>query len=61
MLVKNLTNINENITDSNSQIKDTDFAKETTNLTKTQILSQSSSSILAQAKQAPSMAMSLLG
>ncbi|MDD9155018.1 flagellin [Aliivibrio sp. S4TY2] len=59
--VKNLTNINENITDSNSQIKDTDFAKETTNLTKTQILSQSSSSILAQAKQAPSMAMSLLG
>ncbi len=59
--IKNLTNINENITDSNSQIKDTDFAKETTNLTKTQILSQSSSSILAQAKQAPSMAMSLLG
>lgn len=59
--VKNLTNINENITDSNSQIKDTDFAKETTNLTKTQILSQSSSSILAQAKQAPNMAMSLLG
>ena len=45
--VKNLTNINENITDSNSQIKDTDFAKETTNLTKTQILSRSSSSILA--------------
>ncbi|MGR6834989.1 flagellin [Aliivibrio wodanis] len=59
--VKNLTNINENITDSNSQIKDTDFAKETTNLTKNQILSQSSSSIFAQAKQAPNMAMSLLG
>jgi flagellin len=45
--IKNLTNINENITDSNSQIKDTDFAKETTNLTKNQI--------------APNMAMSLLG
>jgi flagellin len=59
--IKNLTNINENITDSNSQIKDTDFAKETTNLTKNQILSQSSSSIFAQAKQAPNMAMSLLG
>ena len=59
--IKNLTNINENITDSNSQIKDTDFAKETTNLTKNQILSQSSASIFAQAKQAPNMAMSLLG
>ncbi|MEZ9626422.1 flagellin [Aliivibrio fischeri] len=59
--IKNLTNINENISDSNSQIKDTDFAKETTNLTKSQILSQSSSSILAQAKQAPNAAVSLLG
>lgn len=58
--VNNLTNINENISDSNSQIKDVDFAKETTNLTKNQILTQSSSSILAQAKQAPTAALGLL-
>ncbi|WP_313895338.1 flagellin [Vibrio parahaemolyticus] len=40
---------------------DTDFAKETTAMTKSQILSQASSSILAQAKQAPNSALSLLG
>ncbi|HAS6378129.1 TPA: flagellin, partial [Vibrio vulnificus] len=47
--ISNLDNINENVNASKSRIKDTDFAKETTQLTKTQILSQASSSILAQA------------
>ncbi|OAJ92936.1 flagellin [Vibrio bivalvicida] len=59
--ISNLDNINENVNASKSRIKDTDFAKETTALTKSQILSQASSSILAQAKQAPNSALSLLG
>jgi flagellin len=59
--ISNLDNINENVNASKSRIKDTDFAKETTALTKSQILGQASSSILAQAKQAPQSALSLLG
>ncbi len=59
--INNLDNINENVNASKSRIKDTDFAKETTAFTKSQILGQASSSILAQAKQAPNAALSLLG
>ncbi|MDR9826006.1 flagellin [Vibrio sp. FNV 38] len=59
--INNLDNINENVNASKSRIKDTDFAKETTAMTKSQILSQASSTILAQAKQAPNSALSLLG
>lgn len=59
--INNLDNINENVNASKSRIKDTDFAKETTALTKAQILSQASSSLLAQAKQAPNAALGLLG
>ncbi|WP_406732827.1 flagellin [Vibrio scophthalmi] len=59
--ISNLDNINENVNASKSRIADTDFAKETTALTKSQILSQASSSVLAQAKQAPNSALSLLG
>ncbi len=59
--INNLDNINENVNASKSRIKDTDFAKETTALTKAQILSQASSSVLAQAKQAPNTALGLLG
>lgn len=59
--ISNLDNINENVNASKSRIKDTDFAKETTALPKSQILSQASSSVLAQAKQAPNAALSLLG
>ncbi|ASK54752.1 flagellin [Vibrio tarriae] len=59
--INNLDNINENVNASKSRIKDTDFAKETTALTKAQILSQASSSVLAQAKQAPNSALALLG
>lgn len=59
--INNLDSINENVNASKSRIKDTDFAKETTALTKAQILTQSSSAVLAQAKQAPSAALSLLG
>ncbi len=59
--ISNLDNIDENVNASKSRIKDTDFAAETTAMTKSQILQQASTSILAQAKQAPNAAMSLLG
>ncbi len=59
--ISNLDNINENVNASKSRIKDTDFAKETTAMTKSQILQQASTSVLAQAKQTPSTALSLLG
>lgn len=59
--ISNLENIDENVNASKSRIKDTDFAKETTALTKAQILTQASSSVLAQAKQAPNSALGLLG
>jgi len=58
--INNLANIQENVEASNSRIKDTDFAKETTQLTKSQILQQAGTSILAQAKQLPNSALSLL-
>lgn len=59
--IANLDNINENVTASYGRIRDVDFAKETTDLTKYQIMQQAGVSILAQAKQAPSVALSLLG
>jgi flagellin len=59
--INNLDNINENVNASRSRIQDTDFAKETTAMTESQILQQASTSILAQAKQSPSAALSLLG
>ncbi|CAH0539082.1 flagellin [Vibrio marisflavi] len=58
--ISNLDNIHENVNASRSRIRDTDFAKETTALTKSQILTQASSTVLAQAKQAPNAALSLL-
>ena len=59
--ISNLDKVNENIAASNGRIMDTDYAKETTEMTKSQIMSQASSSILAQAKQLPQAALSLLG
>lgn len=59
--ISNLDNINENVNASRSRIVDTDYAKETTQMTKSQILQQASTSVLAQAKQSPSAALSLLG
>ena len=58
--ISNLANIQENVEASKSRIKDTDFAKETTQMTKAQILQQAGTSILAQAKQLPNSAISLL-
>ncbi|MCK6265468.1 flagellin [Vibrio sp. ZSDE26] len=59
--ISNLDNINENVNSSRSRILDTDYAKETTQMAKSQILQQASTSVLAQAKQSPSAALSLLG
>ncbi|MEH0687787.1 flagellin [Vibrio cholerae] len=58
--INNLGNINENLAASNSRIKDTDYARETTQMVKQQILQQVSTSILAQAKQQPNLALTLL-
>ena len=59
--INNLGNISNNVSDARSRIQDVDFAKETAQLTKTQILSQTSSAMLAQANQLPQTALSLLG
>ncbi|RYV02497.1 flagellin [Shewanella sp. OPT22] len=59
--INNLGNISNNVADARSRVQDVDFAKETANLTKTQILSQTSSAMLAQANQLPQVALSLLG
>ncbi|MFT4555424.1 MAG: flagellin [Planctomycetaceae bacterium] len=51
----------ENISEARSQIVDTDFAVETANLTKSQILSQAGISVLSIANQRPQQVLSLLG
>ena len=51
----------ESIVEARSQIVDTDFAVETANLTRAQILSQSDISVLAIANQNPAQVLSLLG
>ncbi len=59
--IRNQANISENLSAAKSRIKDTDFAVETANLTKNQILQQASQTILSQANQRPQAALSLLG
>ena len=51
----------ENISEARSQIVDTDFATETANLTKSQILSQAGISVLSIANQQPQQVLALLG
>jgi len=58
--LSNLSNVQSNVTDARSRIQDVDFASETAQLTKQQILSQTSSAMLAQANQLPQTALSLL-
>ena len=59
--IRNLSNISENVSAARSQIKDTDFATETANLTRNQIIQQASTTVLSQANQRPQAALSLLG
>lgn len=56
----NAANISENLQAARSRIRDADYAVETAELTKRQILNQASSTVLAQANQRPSLALSLL-
>ena len=59
-VVANLQTSTENLSASRSRIKDTDFAKETAELTRTQILQQAGTAMLAQANQVPQGVLSLL-
>ncbi|MBU1331659.1 MAG: flagellin [Gammaproteobacteria bacterium] len=59
--IGNLQNISENVSAARGRIQDTDFAAETANLTKNQILQQAGTAILAQANQLPQAVLSLLG
>ena len=58
--IANLSNVSENLTAARSRILDADIAQETSNMTKQNILQQAGVSILAQANQAPQLALSLL-
>ncbi|HAO24815.1 MAG TPA: flagellin FliC, partial [Methylophaga sp.] len=60
-VISNLQNYAENLTAARSRIQDADFAAETANLTRAQILQQAGVSILAQANTLPQTALSLLG
>ena len=58
--VNNLTNISANLSAAKGGIEDADFAHETTNLAKNQILQQASTAMLAQANAAKQNVLSLL-
>ena len=58
--IDNVTNISSNTTQSRSTIMDTDYAMETTNLAKQQIISQAATAMLAQANQQGQSVLSLL-
>ncbi|MDE2600367.1 MAG: hypothetical protein KGL40_12175, partial [Rhodocyclaceae bacterium] len=58
--ITNLQATSENLTASRSRIQDTDFAAETANLTRAQILQQAGVAMLAQANSAPNSVLSLL-
>jgi flagellin len=57
----NISNQEFNSQDAESRIRDVDFASESTEFTRTQILTQSSVSMLSQANAAPQSALALIG
>ena len=59
-VVNNLSTMNENITASRSRILDTDYATETTNLARNQIIQQAATAMLAQANQSAQTVLALL-
>ena len=59
--IRNLSNISENVSAARSRIRDTDFAVETAELTRWQIIQQASITVLGQANQRPQSALQLLG
>nr|WP_229796963.1 flagellin [Alishewanella tabrizica] len=58
--IRNITNTSENVSTARSRIRDTDFAKETAELTRLQIVTQAASSLLSQANLRPNQVLSLL-
>ncbi|OOV88600.1 flagellin [Oceanospirillum linum] len=60
-VIRNNTTAVVNVSDSRSRIQDTDFAAETAELTRNQIIQQASTTILSQANQLPQTALTLLG
>ncbi len=60
-VIRNGDNAVENLSASRSRIEDADFAKETANLTKFQILQQAGTTVLAQANALPQSVLGLLG
>ena len=59
--IRNQAGISENEADARSRIRDTDFAAETAALTQGNIIQQACQTVLAQANQRPTIALSLLG
>jgi len=59
--INNIASLEFNTQDAESRIRDTDFAKETTNFTRNQIMVQSATSMLAQANSLPQSVLGLLG
>ena len=59
--IRNLSNISQNVSAARSRIRDTDFATETAELTRWQIIQQASTTVLSQANQRPQAALQLLG
>jgi flagellin len=58
--IQNLEIRTENLSSSNSRIRDTDIAEESANLAKNEILSAANASVLAQANNSGSMALKLI-
>jgi len=58
--LNNLTSSKENFKAAESRIKDADIAMESANLTRIQIVQQAGAAVLAQANQAPALALTLL-
>jgi len=61
LTIASLTTTSENLSASDSRIRDVDFSLETATFTKNSILTQASTAILAQANQLPQLALQLLG
>ncbi|WP_275662586.1 flagellin N-terminal helical domain-containing protein [Laribacter hongkongensis] len=58
--ITNLQTTSENLSASRSRVMDADFASETANLSRNQVLQQAGTAMLAQANQAPQIALQLL-
>ena len=58
--MNNLSALYENLSAANSRVVDTDYANETANLTKTQILQQAATAMLSQANSQPNVVLALL-